>query len=103
VLRKYLGSAIIAALPVAWTVALAYGWLHFNTAVKMAQGVARGTRTFRQELERPRMDLVTERAFPQGCVVDAVKSAWSEGIGLSAYPSDIVTPPAAPSERTRSR
>jgi hypothetical protein len=103
---RYVRAVVIALLVVAWALAAAYGYVCLGSATELASSVSRGTATFQQELEHPRVDLVAQRGFPEGAVVNALKATWAEGIKASAYPQDVLfspASPASPAARPRSR
>jgi hypothetical protein len=98
---RYLGAAVIALLIVGWFASAAYGWLHSSSSLNLAGSVKQSARSFQQELEQPREDLLAEARFPAGRIVDAVKSAWSEGPSVGAYPQDVIGQPPAAGAVTR--
>ncbi len=102
-LGKYAGAAVIALLVVAWGLSAAYGYIRLETATKLAEGVSRGTLTFQQELEQPRVDLVAQRSFPESAVLNALKATWAEGINVSAYPPEVLASLPTPGARARGR
>ncbi len=102
-LGKYAGAAVIALLVVAWGLSAAYGYIRLETAAKLAQSVSRGTQTFQQELQQPRVDLVAEGSFPENAVLNALKATWAEGIKVSAYPPEVLASPPVPPGTARPR
>ncbi len=102
-LRKYVGAVVIALLIAAWLATLAYSFLYVRGASEQAESVGRMTGTFRQELEQPRPELLAARGFPEGCVLEVVKSTWGEGLKIKSYPPGTVGTPALAPERARRR
>lgn len=93
---RYLGAAVIGLLIVGWLASAAYGWFHAGSSLDLAESVKQSARSFQQELEQPREDLLAGAPFPANRIVDAVKSAWSEGPSVGAYPQDVIgQPPVA--------
>lgn len=96
---RYVTIAVTTLLVVAWALAAAYGYVRLGAAADLARSVSRGTATFQQELEHPRVDILNQRIYPEKAVVNAVKAAWAEGMKINAYPPDVLFSPAAPSAR----
>jgi hypothetical protein len=101
--RRYVTAAVITACLVGWLAAGAYWFLHLNTVKVLAESVGRSSRTVREEMEQPRVDLLGQRQFPSGRIAESVRAAWSEGLPVAAYPADLAAEPLAPSERARPR
>ena len=93
-LRKYAPAAVIALLVVAWSLAFAASYVHLDKSVRLAEAVARSSGTLQQELDNPREELITSASLPENRIVDAVKTAWSEGMRLTTYPPDALGSPA---------
>ena len=101
--RRYVSAAVITACLAGWLAAGAYWLLHLNTVKGLAASIGRSSRTFREEMEQPREELLGQHQFPSGRIVESVRAAWSEGLPVAAYPADLAAEPLAPSERARGR
>jgi hypothetical protein len=96
---RYLGALVISILIVGWVTVVCLRGTSLHGASQLSGEVARGTSIVRDQLQKPRPDVLQDRMFPEGRLINAVKETWRTGIKVRGYPSSLIDEPPDASAR----